>query len=181
VDRAVRMLEDWKLANNISSNARVVHDINCSNDPQVSSGSGHNYPAAPAVMSNSESNQIWWQPPTHGRVKCNTDAAFYEHRNSMGIGLCIRDDEGTFILAKVILVSPVCSVHMGEALALFYALEWLSDMSFDHVDFCSDSKVTVDAFHQNRVDVTEIGHILSACRQMFTTHFTNSKVEFSRR
>lgn len=37
------------------------------------------------------------------------------------------------------------------------------------------------AFHQNRVDVTETDRILSACRQMFTTHFTKSKVEFSRR
>ncbi|AET01139.1 hypothetical protein MTR_8g005560 [Medicago truncatula] len=48
-------------------------------------------------------------------------------------------------------------------------------MPFDHVDFCSDSKVIVDDFHHNRVDVSETDHILTACRQLFTTHFTNSK------
>jgi len=46
-------------------------------------------------------------------------------------------------------------------------------MSFYHVDFRSDFKVTVD--------VSETGHILTASRQLFTTQFTNSKVEFSRR
>jgi len=49
VDRAVRMLEDWKLANNFSSNARVVHDNNNINDLQISFGLGHNYHDAPAL------------------------------------------------------------------------------------------------------------------------------------
>jgi len=66
-------------------------------------------------------------------------------------------------------------------LALHHAMEWLSDMSFDFMDFCSDSKSIVDAFNQNRVDVTETCHILSACRLLFSSYFTNSKVEFSRR
>ena len=70
-------------------------------------------------MSNSNSNQIRWQPPAHGRVKCNMDAAFSEQRNSTGIGLCVRDEECTFILAKVIPVSLICSDHMGELATLF--------------------------------------------------------------
>jgi len=54
-------------------------------------------------------------------------------------------------------------------------------MFFDNVDFTSDSKVTVDAFHRVRVDVTETGQIISACRHLFASHFTNLKVEFYRR
>jgi len=54
-------------------------------------------------------------------------------------------------------------------------------MSFNHVDFCSDSKVITDAFHQDEVDVTETGHILSRCRRSFTSHFTNSMVKFNKR
>jgi ribonuclease HI len=122
-----------------------------------------------------------WQPPTRGRVKCNVDAAFSDQFNKTGIGICLRDEDGTFILAQTIPISPKCPVAVGEALALHKALEWLSDMSFDSVDFCSDSKTITDAFNQNRVDVTETGHILSDCRRLFTSHFTNSKVEFSRR
>jgi len=70
---------------------------------------------------------------------------------------------------------------MGEVLPLYYGMEWLSDMSFNNVDFTSDSIFTIDAFHQAWVDVTEIGQIIFACRHLFTSQFTNSKVEFNRR
>jgi hypothetical protein len=52
---------------------------------------------------------------------------------------------GTFLVAK--------TIHIGEALALHHALEWLNDM-FDNVDFTSDSKAIDEAFHHAQVDVT---------------------------
>jgi ribonuclease HI len=184
VDRALRILEDWKIANNCSANTnslRFIFGDNTNYDSRITSGPGQRHQNAPIIAESLAHNQIQWHPPSHGRVKCNVNAAFSDQRNNTGVVICIRDDEGTFALVKVILISPLCSVSMGEALALYHALEWLSYMSFDHVDFCSESKVTVDAFHQNRVDVTKTGHILTACRQLFTIHFTNSKDEFSRR
>lgn len=48
--------------------------------------------------------------------------------NRAGIGICICDDEGVSVLAKGIPVTPVCPISMGEALGLFYALEWLGDI-----------------------------------------------------
>jgi len=62
-----------------------------------------------------------------------------------------------------------CRLAAGEALSLFYALEWLSDMAFDNVDFSSYSKVIIDAFHKNKIDVTEIGCILSVCQRLFSS------------
>jgi ubiquitin-protein ligase len=59
-------------------------------------------------------------------------------------------------------------MYPGEALHLYYAMEWLSDMFFNNVDFTSDSEVTIDAFHQAWVDVTEISQIISVCRHLFT-------------
>jgi len=109
------------------------------------------------------------------------DASFSHQLNRTGICICIRDETGNFVLAKSIHISPMCSVASGEALALFYALEWPSDMTFDNVDFSSDSKVIINAFHKNMIDVTETGCILSACRRFFSSQFTNSTVEFHRR
>lgn len=41
-----------------------------------------------------------------------------------------------FVLAKMVIVFLwVHHVEVGEALGLFEALQWLSDMSFDNVDF----------------------------------------------
>jgi len=95
--------------------------------------------------------------------------------------MCIRDEEGTFVLAKCIPLSILHTVNVGEALGLYYALEWLSDMRFDNVDFALDSKTIVDAFNHTRPYITEFGLIISACRSMFRLKFTNSKVEFHRR
>jgi len=55
--------------------------------------------------------------------------------NRTGIGICIRDEEGTFVLAKTVSISPMCFVVIGEVVGLFQALQWPSDMQFDNVDF----------------------------------------------
>jgi len=54
-------------------------------------------------------------------------------------------------------------------------------MSFDNVDFELDSKVTCDAFHARRGDISEFGHVIASCKTLFSVFFTNSKVEFNRR
>jgi len=82
-----------------------------------------------------------WQPPRWGQVKCNVDASFSDQFNRTGIGIFVCGDEGTFVLTKTIHITLICSVPLGEALALYYALEWLSDMSFDNQDFHLISKL----------------------------------------
>jgi len=72
-------------------------------------------------------------------------------------------------------------VEVGEALGLHVALQWMSDMQFDNVDFETDSKFTVDAFLSSRNDLSEFGYIISSCRSLFCSFFSNSRVEFVRR
>ena len=170
VDRAFHLMEDWHAANatlpvasrnNISINS-VRNDQTTTITPirqgnlvttRISSSS--------TTMSDMASDR--WQRPQRGRLKCNVDASFSNQLNRTGIGICIRDDEGTFVLAQTIPLSPVYSVAVGEALGLFHALQWLSDMQFDDVDVVLDSKITIDAFHHRQVDVTEFGQVISAC------------------
>ena len=85
------------------------------------------------------------------------------------------------MLAKTITFNVIHSVHVGEALGLYYAMEWLSDMQLHNVDFETDSKTTHDAFHAHKNDFSEFRHIISACRSLFNNHLTNSRVEFTRR
>jgi len=94
-----------------------------------------------------------WQPPSAGRSKCNIDAAFSDHFQRTGIGICVRDDSGTFVLAKVHQFNNIYPIAIGEALGLYHALQWMKDMQFDHVDFEVDSKITRDAFHSHTTDV----------------------------
>jgi hypothetical protein len=121
-----------------------------------------------------------WQPQRRGQVKCIVYASFSDQLNRIRICICIRDEEGIFVLVKTIHISPMCSVSMGEALALYYNMKWLSDMSFDNVDFTLDSKVTSNVFHHDQVYVTETLQIISTRRRFLTSHFTNSKAELNK-
>ncbi|RHN69303.1 hypothetical protein MtrunA17_Chr3g0123221 [Medicago truncatula] len=82
----------------------------------------------------------------------------------------------------IILTSWVSwSVTIGEAVGLHTALQWISDLQFDNVDFALDSKQDVDSFHTGVDDDNELGCIITACRQLFQDSFQNSHVEFNRR
>jgi ribonuclease HI len=116
-----------------------------------------------------------------GRYKCNINAAFSSHFNRTGIGICVRDSDGTFVLAKTVTYPCIVSVDVGETLGLHLALQWLSDMQFDSVDFETDSKLTFEAFQSTRNDTSEFGSIISSCRLLFSSFFSNSRVEFVRR
>jgi len=69
---------------------------------------------------------------------------------------------------------------VGEALGLHSALQWLSDMQFDSVDFETDFKLMSDAFLSIRNETSKFGCIISSCRSLFSSLFANSRVEFVR-
>ncbi|AES99011.1 hypothetical protein MTR_5g075610 [Medicago truncatula] len=93
--------------------------------------------------------------------------------------MCIRDDAGDFVLARTDWFSPLCEVTIGEAVELHTALQWVSNLRFDNVDFVLDS--VVDSFHTKVVDDSGLGCIITACRQLFQDSFQNSHIEFNRR
>jgi len=156
------MIEDWKMANTQNVLASI------SNHQQ-------------ATTSTSQQHPIKWQPPAAGRYTCNIDAAFSSQANRTAIGICVRDAEGTFVLAKTMTYPCNVQVDVGEALGLHTTLQWLSDMQIDNVDFETDSKLIADAFLSTRNDLSEFGCIISSCHSLFSFFFSNSRVEFIRR
>jgi ribonuclease HI len=52
--------------------------------------------------------------------------------------MCLRDQDGDFVLAKTLCFTRWCPMNVSEALGLFHALEWLSDMQSDNIDFVLD-------------------------------------------
>jgi len=85
------------------------------------------------------------------------------------------------VLAKTMNLAAVHAVDVGEALCLYHALERLSGMHFDIVDFEVDSRTTQMAFYARKDDVSEFGNVIKACRNIFSTKITNSRVEFIRK
>ncbi|XP_045789678.1 uncharacterized protein LOC123884591 isoform X4 [Trifolium pratense] len=56
-----------------------------------------------------------------GDSKCNIDASFASHLNRVGIGICICDELGQFVLSKRKLIALLCGVDVGEPLGFTQA------------------------------------------------------------
>jgi ribonuclease HI len=188
VDRARHLIEDWQEANRPRSAAFQHENLQQQSAISVQAHAQHQQQSASSVQAHVQQQnrpaaavQPRWTPPSNGRLKCNVDAAFSERFQRTGIGVCIRDESGIFVLAKVLNFDQIYPVAVGEALGLYHALQWMQDMQFDNIDFEIDSKITRDAFHSRTIDVTEFGNIIDACREIFSSSFTNSRVEFIRR
>ncbi|XP_045791667.1 uncharacterized protein LOC123886391 [Trifolium pratense] len=122
-----------------------------------------------------------WKKLATGWVKCNVDASFSSLSNRVGIGICIRDELGAYVLGKYEQFTLLCDVKIGKALDLLSALNWAHELNLGPVDLELDSKVVVDKFHSNKSDDTELGDIISHCRQLFFNFYNNSSVKFIRR
>jgi len=171
VDRARVLITDWQIENNSTPERRTA----------AAAGPSTHLSTNLAAAAIHEVDQHIWQKPALGRLKCNLDATFSTNLHHTGTGVCIRDEEGAYVLAKMLSFPCVHQVAVGEAMRLFEALQWLSDMSFDNIDFELDSKITCDAFHSFREDVSELGNIITSCKALFSAFFINSRVEFIRR
>jgi ribonuclease HI len=154
MERAKTLLQDWRAAKSYQQQPLRM----------------------PNIIDNSK-----WKKPAEGRYKCNIDASFSRHLNKVGIGICLRDDLGAFVLAKTDWISLLCEVHIGEALGLLSALEWVHELNLGPIDFELDAKKVVDNFLSTKHDGTEFGDIIQSCRSLFRNFYENSKVEFVRR
>ena len=133
VERARVMISDWQLANLSLLVAASV----------VTAGSAAHLSPKAATSSSPAAAMVRWKKPSVGSYKCNVDAAFSSSFNRTGIGICIQDEEGTFVLAKMVSLPCLHQVAVGAAIGLFEALQWLSDMSFNNVDFELDQRLHV--------------------------------------
>lgn len=118
IERAKHLLEGWRIVN-MKQHGLQQHDSTAAATNTSAAQSGHR-----------GNDVIRWQKPRRGRMKCNVDASFSASRNQFGIEMCIRDDEGQFVLAKTMWFALMCSVDAGEALGLYHAMRWISDLYY---------------------------------------------------
>jgi len=108
-DRAIRTTKDWKLANNpptmLRSSRTSLQIVDSDGlNLTVISGQRRATPQNDIVTTgNPGISQPRWQPPTHGRVKCNIDASLSDKFNRKGIDFCSRDEDDIFVLAKIFI------------------------------------------------------------------------------
>jgi len=160
-ERATNMLDDWKHAQESRKNT---------------ADSAMHLDSRPRSVI-----QERWTKPAPGRFKCNVNASFSNELNIVGIGMCIRDAAGDYVLARTIRFTPLCVVEIGKALGLCEALQWVMELGLHNMDFSLDSKLVVDAVNRTARNYSDFGSVISHCRQLLNISLHNSKIEFSRR
>jgi len=161
LQRATHLLEEW----------RATQDIRSRNN---------NHNTTPQVR-NTSIEEDRWKKPAPGRYKCNIDASFSTSLNRVGLGMCLKDDDGTFVLARTDWFAPLSDIEVGEAVGLHTTLDWISNQQFDNVNFVLDCKRVVDCVNSSLDDSSEFKCIITACKQLLEYRFHNSHVEFNRR
>ncbi|KAJ8765888.1 hypothetical protein K2173_020404 [Erythroxylum novogranatense] len=107
-----------------------------------------------------------WQPPDHGWIKVNINAATQVNGEFTGVALVVRDDRGSFLAARNNYVIGSLSPKVAEAMAIKEALSWIQDKSWDHVVCESDSLEVVQAIQASSYeDFTSFGAMIDNIKQ----------------
>jgi len=125
LERAEFLLYEWTVARNVKTRT---------------------YSGGTRMLQQQQQNQRFkWQKPSTGRFKCNIDVSFPNKDNRVGIGICIIGEEGVFVIAKTEWFEHKHEVHIGEALGLLSALQWVHELRLEPIDFELDSKTVATA------------------------------------
>lgn len=94
--------------------------------------------------------------------------------------MCVRDYEGRYIHARTEWKSFLPNVQEGEALGILCAIKWLLAMQVEHFVIEWGYSSIVNAISNNKADNSELGIIISQCRDLLL-RFSSCQVSFIRR
>jgi len=107
----------WLVANVVTHTTRQQQD----EIPSAVHAQQHTYAHVRHSLMDSV-DTICWRKSQLRRSECNIEASFSPVWNKKSIGICVRDDDGAFVLAKTLSISPMTLID-GEALGLFHLLQ----------------------------------------------------------
>lgn len=80
----------------------------------------------------------------HDYTKCNLDAMIFIDQTSFGVGMCLCDDNDTFIQAHYVLFHGIPRQAVAEVIALHKSIEWIQSMNLSYVIFKTKCKIIKD-------------------------------------
>jgi ribonuclease HI len=140
----------------------------------------HNFQHHSAGSNEEIQQQVQWEKPPVGWIKCNTDAAFHDAHNTTSAGWILRNNMGNFVMAGTAWYQGKYSIIEGEAMALLEAMKTMEQNGFSHVIYETDSKNVVDAIHNLRMGISEFSSIICNIRNVLALN-PNFVVKFVKR
>ncbi|KAL8457781.1 hypothetical protein ACS0TY_034779 [Phlomoides rotata] len=88
-----------------------------------------------------------WHLPAQGRVKLSIHVAQFVGAMTTGLGMVIRDDLGSFMVARTVCFPGNLRADEAKVIGLYEALSWNKNLTMDNIEVEMDVKVVVDAFN----------------------------------
>jgi len=123
---------------------------------------------------------ISWVKLPSGVIKCDVDAAIFHNNTIVGYGICFRNSEGQFSMAKSAFFPSSMTVLKVEATALLEAIKLAASLGFQAVQFETNCMTFANTIHSTSTHLNEAGDIISQCRGLLFTN-TDFKVSYIRR
>ena len=114
-------------------------------------------------VSNTPTNMKKCEPPKHGFLKCNFDAAIAKQNQRIGLGYIIRNEKGELIEATNGHKTGSDNKLEVKALSCREALLWIKDKGLANIIFESDSQLLVRAINTPIFYSSTMSLILQEC------------------
>ena len=162
----------WSIWN--QRNQVRLHQPSCSPhqlDSVVKERLAESLAVQPAPHSRPPVSQCQWRPPPSGMVKANFDEAIFTMEHRSGIGVVLRDDQGSVLASLSRQVSQVYNPLEIKALAAAAALRFALELGFSQVVLKGDSQVLMEALINDNVFLSSDGLLIDDIR-MATKFFS---------
>ncbi|XP_042973038.1 uncharacterized protein LOC122304837 [Carya illinoinensis] len=113
-----------------------------------------------------------WQPPEWPFFKVNFDAAYDKTLNRMGLGIVMRDSEGSLQACLTASKEQVFSAAQAKRAALQRAMDMCIEMGMNQVIFKGDSKAVIDTNTSKNEDNSWHGQETEDLQQLLKLHPT---------
>ncbi|KAF5475772.1 hypothetical protein F2P56_007542 [Juglans regia] len=90
-----------------------------------------------------------WTPPPTGFLKINWDAAIFEVKGRIGLGIVVRDHGGNIVATKKINQSGFNDPLLAEVLGAFQAVMMAADLGMDFLFLEGDSSQVVKSLNSH--------------------------------
>jgi ribonuclease HI len=127
-----------------------------------------------------QQHTVVWQKPPIDWYKCNVDAGFHKNLNRATAGWCVRDYDGSFVIAGTCWKEGHYSIVEGEAYALLEAMRAMEQHAVTRVIFETDSKSVVDAIHNLHGGTSEFSYLICNIKHILLSK-PNFVVKFIKR
>ena len=121
-----------------------------------------------------------WTALEANEFKINFDGATFANRDSVGMGMVIRNDVGLITASLTQQIPLSTSVIEVEALAVRRALEFSLELGFDDITLEGDSELLIKNLMNGGSKLTHYENI-AADILFLLSHFSKAKLSFVRR